>query len=553
MCIVRSLIHYFHHLYCRHFNIGLAQWADAIQKKGGKVSDRAKDLLLDSTFATLTNVNFDSNRFYGYMKNSSEVRNELIAQAKSLKIDESSLTGPAHFAYRDNNDFLALEAKAHGIVARKASGMGDDALAMREMGQYGIKGTMAYFAHAERIRSHNPSAYSDAQRDAVFSKLFSSLAMLAPEKPALGDMIGNALEVGAINLQAMELLDTAHNNTFGHPEPTTVSTIPAEGKCILISGHDIADLFQLLKQTEGKGINVYTHGEMLPALAYPKLKQFKHLKGHYGKAWQNQKVDFARFPGPILLTSNCLIEPMPSYKNRIFTTNSVGFAGVPHIEDCNRPHSFDGLIAKALETPGFKASDCTKKTSTSDSFLIGFGHHTVLGVADKVIEAIQAGHLKNIFVIGGCDGSENEKRNYFTSLGENLPQDAIALTLGCGKFRINGHEMGTLPNGIPRLLDVGQCNDAYGAVKIALALAQALKVDDVNKLPIHFAVSWFEQKAVAVLLTLLHLNIQNIYLGPYLPAFVTPNVLNLLVEKFKLHPTNTADFKSDLTQMLAKK
>lgn len=532
----------------------MAQWASAIEAKGGKVSDKTKDLLLDSTFSTLTNVNFNPDRFYDYMRRSQEARAEMMTQANALGVDTTKMTGPAQFQYRDNQDFLKLEAKAHGILARKAAGMGDDAMAMREMSQYGIKGTMAYFAHAERIRSHlNPNAYPAEKRDAVFSKLFKSLAMLAPDRPDLNDMIGNALAVGGINLEAMELLDTAHTSTFGHPEPTTVTTVPSEGKCILISGHDIADLHQLLLATEGKGINVYTHGEMLPAHAYPQLKKFKHLKGHYGKAWQLQKTDFARFPGAILLTSNCLVEPLPSYKSRIFTTNSVGFAGVAHIADCNAPHAFDALIAKANESQGFRAQDCHKKTSTAESLLIGFGHHTVLSVADKVVEAIQSGDLKNVFVIGGCDGSENDKRNYFTDLGGNLPKDAIALTIGCGKFRINGHDWGTLPNGIPRLLDVGQCNDSYGAVKIALALAQALKVDDVNKLPIHYAVSWFEQKAVAVLLTLLHLNIQNIYLGPYLPAFVTPNVLNLLVEKFKLHPTNSADYASDLQQMLNKK
>lgn len=538
-----------------HFNIGLAQWAEAIEKKGGKVSDSTKDLLLDSTFSTLTNVNFNSARFYDYMRRSQQARDEMKAQAEKLHVDTHALTGPAQFNYRDNDDFLKWEAKAHGILQRRAvNKTNEDAMAMREMSQYGIKGTMAYFAHAERIRSHlNPNAYSEERRSEVYSQLFHSLAMLAPEHPNLNSMISNTLAIGGINLKAMELLDTAHTATFGIPEPTTVSTIPSEGKCILISGHDMADLYQLLQATEGKNINVYTHGEMLPAHSYPQLKKFKHLKGHYGKAWQLQKVDFARFPGAILLTSNCLIEPLPSYKNRIFTTNSVGFAGVAHIADCNAPNAFDALIQKANESTGFRPQDCTKKTSTTESLTIGFGHHTVLSVADKVIEAIQSGDLKNVFVIGGCDGSENDKRNYFTDLGANLPKDAIALTLGCGKFRINGHDWGTLPNGIPRLLDVGQCNDSYGAVKIALALAQALKVDDVNKLPIHYAVSWFEQKAVAVLLTLLHLNIQNIYLGPYLPAFVTPNVLNLLVDKFKLHPTNSDDYASDLKQMLAKK
>lgn len=313
-----------------------------------------------------------------------------------------------------------------------------------------------------------------------------------------------------------------------------------------MSGHDLVDLYDILKKTKGRGINVYTHGEMLPANAYPELKKFPHLKGHFGNAWQRQKIDFARFPGAILLTSNCLVEPMPSYKDRVFTTNSVGFDGVTHLKNFD----FEPLIQKALSCSGFQAKDCNKKSSTAESFLIGFGHHTVLSVADKVIEAVQAGDLKNIFVIGGCDGAEGE-RSYFTQLGQQLPKDALALTLGCGKFRLNGTDMGTLPNGIPRLLDMGQCNDSYGAAKVALALADVLKTD-INGLPLHFAISWFEQKAVAVLLTLLHLNVQNIYLGPRLPAFLTPAVLGVLVEKFKIKPINAEDPGADLRQMLAR-
>ena len=422
----------------------------------------------------------------------------------------------------------------------------DNALGVREMAMYGIKGASAYWNHAERLRKVNPSAYSESERDQVYNHLYHSLAAISPDRPALGDMLGTALSVGEMNLKVMQLLDQAHTSTFGHPVPTTVTSKPTEGKCILVSGHDIVDLHALLKKTEGLGINIYTHGEMLPAHSYPELKKFSHLKGHYGQAWQRQKIEFPRFPGSILLTSNCLVEPLPSYRDRVFTTNSVGSSTVRHLESFD----FDALIAKALEMPGFRASDTTKRTSTADEFLIGFGHNTVLSVADKVIDAVQKGQLKNIFVIGGCDGSEGE-RSYFTKLGEQLPQDAIALTLGCGKFRINGLDMGTLPNGIPRLLDFGQCNDSYGAVKVALALASAFKTD-VNGLPLHFAVSWFEQKAVAVLLTLLHLGVKNIYLGPNLPAFVTPDVLNVLVDKFQLHPCNTADASVDLRAMVAR-
>lgn len=529
-----------------HFNIGIGQWAHAITQKGGKVSEETKELLLDSTFATLTNVNFDSSRFYSYMNKANSVRNSLKAQAQSLGIDPKSLVGPAQFEYMDNNDFLLLEAKAHSVLSRKALMKDDNSLVVREMAMYGIKGTSAYFNHAERLRKMNPSAYSEQERDGVYAKLFKSLDAIAPDHPALGDMLQTALGVGELNLKVMELLDTAHTSTFGHPVPTTVTSHPTEGKCILVSGHDIVDLQALLKQTEGTGVNVYTHGEMLPAHAYPELKKYPHLKGHYGNAWQRQKIDFARFPGSILLTSNCLVEPMPSYRDRIFTTNSVGSSQVRHLGEFD----FGPLIESARQCQGFKASDTSKKTSTNDEFLIGFGHNTVLSVADKVVDAIKKGELKNIFVIGGCDGAEGE-RNYFTQLGEQLPQDAIALTLGCGKFRINGRNMGTLPNGIPRLLDFGQCNDAYGAVKVALALANVFQTD-VNSLPLHFAISWFEQKAVAVLLTLLHLGVKNIYLGPHLPAFLTPAVLDVLVSKFQLHPCNTSDVSADLKAMIAR-
>lgn len=532
-----------------HFNIGISQWAHAVEANGGKVPEAAKELLLDSTFATLTNVNFDSSRFLTYLKKSSEVRDALKAQAESLGVDVKSMTGPANFEYSDNVDFLFMEAKLQGILNRKAKMQNDNAMVVREMAMYGVKGTAAYFNHAERLYQTNPNAYGEngpADRDAVFSKLFSSLAALGPDSPELGDMLNTALAVGEVNLKVMELLDGAHHTTFGVPEPTTVTSIPTEGHCILVSGHDIVDLHAVLKQTEGKGINVYTHGEMLPAHSYPELKKFSHLKGHYGNAWQRQKVDFGRFPGSILLTSNCLVEPMKSYEDRIFTTNSVGFDGIPHLEN----EKYDALIEAALAAPGFTEKQTHKKTSTNDSFLIGFGHETVLSVAGKVVEAVEAGDLKNIFVIGGCDGAEGE-RNYFTQLGQQLPQDSLALTLGCGKFRINGSDMGALPNGIPRLLDMGQCNDAYGAAKVALALADVFKTD-INGLPLHFAISWFEQKAVAVLLTLLHLNVQNIYLGPRLPAFLTPAVLDVLVEKFKIKPINAADPAADLKQMIAR-
>lgn len=530
-----------------HFNIGLGQWANAVSAKGGKVPEEVKDVLLDSTFATLTNVNFDSSRFMGYLKKANGARSLLQKEAAACGVDTAALQGPANFQYKEDETFLMMEAKAQGVLARKNNMKDDNALVVREMAMYGIKGTAAYFDHAERLKKMNPAAYSDEERDGVYSKLYGSLSAIAPAKPELGDMLGTALGVGELNLKVMELLDSAHTRTFGVPEPTSVSSVPVEGKCILVSGHDIADLYKILQQTEGKGVNVYTHGEMLPAHSYPQLKKFSHLKGHFGTAWQNQKKDFPRFPGSIVLTSNCLVEPLPHYKERVFTANSVGFDGVKHVSN----YDYSEVISHAQSMSGFGAADVKRgKTSTAEDLLVGFGHGTILSVADKVIESVQKGELKNIFLIGGCDGSEGE-RNYFTHLGENLPKDAMALTLGCGKFRINGLDMGTLPNGIPRMLDVGQCNDAFGAVKVALALANAFGTD-VNGLPLHFAVSWFEQKAVAVLLTLLHLNVQNIYLGPNLPAFLTPAVLDVLIDKFKIKPTNVADPAADLAQMLAR-
>jgi hydroxylamine reductase len=298
---------------------------------------------------------------------------------------------------------------------------------------------------------------------------------------------------------------------------------PVQGKCILISGHDLKDLEVLLQKTQGMGINIYTHGEMLPAHGYPGLKKYTHLVGNYGGAWQDQKDEFARFPGAILMTTNCMMEPQESYKNRIFTTGNVGWPGIPHVPNGD----FSPVIAAALAAPGFTA-DGPEKT-----ILVGFGHNAVLGVADKVIEAVKAGAIKHFFLVGGCDGAKSG-RDYYTEFTEAAPKDTVILTLACGKYRFNKLDFGTI-GGIPRLLDVGQCNDAYSAIKIAVALSKAFGCG-VNDLPLSLVLSWYEQKAVAILLTLLHLGIRNIRIGPALPAFITPNVLKVLVEKFNIMP-----------------
>ncbi|MCD6337766.1 MAG: hydroxylamine reductase, partial [Verrucomicrobia bacterium] len=336
------------------------------------------------------------------------------------------------------------------------------------------------------------------------------------------------LRCGEVNLQVMELLDKAHTTTYGHPEPTEVRIEPVKGKAIVVSGHDLKDLEELLKQTEGKGINVYTHGEMLPAHGYPGLKKYKHLVGNYGGAWQKQRDEFAAFPGAILMTTNCIQEPLPEYKGRIFTSGLVAWPGVRHI--ANR--DFTPVIEAALAAPGFAEDGPDRR------IMVGFGHNAVLSQAEKVIQAVKEGKIRRFFLIGGCDGAR-PGRNYYTNLAQSVPQDCLILTLACGKYRFNKLPFGEI-EGIPRLMDMGQCNDAYSAIRVASALADAFGCG-VNDLPLSVILSWFEQKAVAILLTLLHLGIRNIRLGPTLPAFVTPNMLKVLVEKYNLAPIRSPE------------
>ena len=344
----------------------------------------------------------------------------------------------------------------------------------------------------------------------------------------LNDWVGLALKCGEVNLKAMELLDTGHTAKYGHPVPTVVPLGAKQGKAILVSGHDLLDLETLLKQTEGKGINIYTHGEMLPTHAYPNLKKYSHFYGHYGTAWQNQAREFSEFPGAILMTTNCIQKPQESYSDNIYTTGLVGWPGVKHVPN----DDFSAVIAKALEMPGF-STDTDKGT-----VMCGFGHNAVMGVADKVIEAVKGGAIKHFFLVAGCDGVK-PGRNYYTEFVEKVPSDSVVLTLACGKFRFFDKQLGDI-GGIPRLLDIGQCNDAYSAIQIAVALSKAFDCG-VNDLPLSMILSWYEQKACAILLTLLYLGIKDIRLGPSLPAFITPNVLNVLVENFNIMPISTPD------------
>jgi len=390
-----------------------------------------------------------------------------------------------------------------------------------------MKGVAAYAHHARTL------GQSDADIDAY---LFRALAALADSSLGLDEWVGIALECGKVNLRTMEILDAANTGAYGQPEPTKVPLGQRKGKAILISGHDLADLAALLEQTAGKGVDVYTHGEMLPAHAYPGLKKYDHLVGHFGTAWQNQHKEFLEFPGAILMTTNCLMPPKDSYRARLFTSGPVQFPGVPHVHRTD----FSAIVEKALEMDGF-AWD-----TEVGEVMVGFGHNTILSVAPTVIEAVKSGAIRHFFLVGGCDGAR-PGRNYYTEFVEETPADTIVLTLACGKFRFFDKQLGEI-GGLPRLMDVGQCNDAYSAIKVAAALADAFGTD-VNGLPLSMILSWYEQKAVAILLTLLHLGVKDIRLGPTLPAFITPAVLGVLVENFGIRPIADSP-RADLAEIL---
>ena len=406
-------------------------------------------------------------------------------------------------------------------------GKDEDIQSLQDTLMFGLKGIAAYAYHAREL------GQSDERVDAFMHEaMFSTLTNVDFD---LNRHIGLVLKAGEMNLRIMEMLDKAHTSRFGNPTPATVQSGTKAGPGIVVTGHDLLDLYELLKQTEGKGINVYTHGEMLAAHGYPELRKFDHLVGNYGTAWQNQKKEFDEFSGAILVTTNCVMIPKDSYKDRLFTCGIAGVAGVKHIQG----RDFSEVIEKALEQPPLKEN--SQKTLST-----GFHHTAVLGLADKIIEAVKAGKIRHFFFIGGCDGAK-PGRNYYTELAEKVPDDCVMLTAACGKYRINARDYGDI-DGIPRLIDTGQCNDCYSAVKIATALAEAFDCG-VNELPLSFAVSWYEQKAVAILLTLLHLGIKNIKLGPSLPAFISPNVLNVLVEKFNIAPIGNVD--EDLAETLS--
>ena len=400
---------------------------------------------------------------------------------------------------------------------------------------FGLRGMAAYAYHAAAL------GYRD---ETVADFLLEGLAAIAEEGDG-GVLLPLVLKVGEVNLLCMELLDQANTETFGMPAPVQVPRTVEAGPFIVVSGHDLHDLKLLLEQTEGRGVNVYTHGEMLPAHAYPELKRFAHLKGNLGTAWQNQRTEFAELPAPVLFTTNCIMPPTDSYADRVFTSGPVAFPGVGHIGD---DKDFAPLIARAFELGGYAESSTltTSGESSSDTFTTGFGHGAILGVADTVVDAVKRGDIGHFFLVGGCDGAK-PGRSYFRDFVQQAPDDSIILTLACGKFRFNDLDLGTI-GGLPRIMDMGQCNDAFGAIKVAVALADAFGCG-VNDLPLTLVLSWYEQKAVCILLTLLHLGIKGIYLGPTLPAFVSPGVLDVLVKEFDVRPISTPE--EDLAAILA--
>ncbi|PLX84728.1 MAG: hydroxylamine reductase [Desulfuromonas sp.] len=490
---------------------GVAFWANEA-RKAGKIEAAIDRFMIEGLFTTVTNVDFDPAAIERVLRKCGEVKE----QAKSLA---GPVSGPvpeaADWQPAIGSAALVQQGEAHGV---KSNDIDPDVKSVQELVIYGIKGYAAYAEHALTL---------GAESDEIYAFTHKALAATLDNSLGLTDFVTLAMECGRINLVTMELLNKAHTDHYGHPVPTPVQLGTRAGKAILVSGHDLRMLEELLKQTEGKGINIYTHGEMLPAHGYPGLKKYPHLAGNFGNAWQDQAKEFPDFPGAIIFNTNCIQRPTDAYKDRLFTWGLVQWPDVKHIDGWD----FSAVIEKALASPGFEEKP-------GKEILVGFGHNAVLGVADKVIEGVKAGAIKHFFLIGGCDGAKSG-RNYYTEFAEKAPKDTVILTLACGKYRFNKLEFGDI-GGIPRLLDVGQCNDAYSAVQIALALADAFDCG-VNDLPLSLILSWYEQKAVAILLTLLHLGIKNIKLGPTLPAFVTPNVLNFLVENFNIAPIGTAD------------
>ena len=502
---------------------GLSMVAAAGRQAG--VSDRTVNVFTaEAAFSTLTNVDFDPERFVKLINRCVELREGLKAKVKAAGGRADFPQGPAAFKPAATKEGLLEAGEKVGLKSYPAAN--PDLLSLKHTLLFGVKGVCAYADHAQILGQED---------DKVYAFVHEALAAVANPDLGLNELLGLVLKCGEINFMAMELLDAGKTGRYGAPAPTQVPLGHKQGKAILVSGHDLLDLEEILKASAGKGIYVYTHGEMLPTHGYPALKKYPHFYGHYGTAWQNQAKEFAKFPGAIVMTTNCIQRPAEIYADNLFTAGLVGWPGIKHIADRN----FKPVVDKALALPGFAEDD------NGRSVMTGFARNAVLGVAGAVIDAVKNKQIRHFFLVGGCDGAK-PTRNYYTEFVEKVPQDCVILTLACGKFRFFDKQLGDI-GGIPRLLDVGQCNDAYSAVQIALALANAFNVG-VNDLPLSIICSWYEQKAVAILLSLLYLGIKNIRLGPSLPAFITPNVLDVLVKNFNIMPISTPD--ADLKAIL---
>ena len=486
--------------------IGLAKSCENNPK-----TENTDRIIIEGLFTTITNVNFNDETLKNMIDRVHKEKNIIVPDCSVCK------------AKCGNTDDYDLNNIWSG---------NDDIRSLKSLILFGIRGMAAYAYHAMIL------GYTDDEVNFFFYK---ALAMLSYDLN-MEQLLPVVLEVGEVNLKCMELLDKANTSTYGTPAPVKVSLNIEKGPFIVVTGHDLKDLELLLEQTKDKGINIYTHGEMLPAHAYPELKKYPHLKGYFGTAWQNQQKEFAELPAPVLFTTNCLMPPKPGYMDRVFTTGTVTFPGTVHI---NEEKDFTPVIQRALELGGYQEDQHFTGINGGTSVTTGFSHGTILGVANQVIDAVKTGAIRHFFLVAGCDGARSG-RNYYTDFVKQSPSDSVILTLACGKYRFNDLDLGTI-GGLPRLMDMGQCNDAYGAIKVAVALAEAFGCG-VNELPLSMVLSWYEQKAVSILLTLLHLGIKNIRLGPTLPAFLSQNVLNYLIENFGIAAITTPE--EDLKTLL---
>ena len=507
---------------------GISCYAKEILDKGGNIDQEVVKFVENGLFTTLTNVNFDPEVHINLLKKSQKIKEKLRKIAPKGEYPEHAI-----YNLSDSKDEMLKDAIKAGIMYDDS--LDQDIRSLRSTILYGLKGIAAYGHQARFIN------FIDKEVDNFY---FKALEATTNDKLSSEDLIELTMKTGNIAIAVMKLLDDANTSKYKNPTPHKVNVTLKKGPFIIVSGHDLRDLEMLLEQSEGKGINIYTHGEMLPAHGYDGLKKYNHLAGNFGSAWQNQHKEFDDIPGCILMTTNCLMQPRESYKDRIYSTSVVGWEGIKHIKaDENGYKDFSEIINKALELGGYDEDEECKE------ILVGFGHKATLSNAEKIVSAVNDGNIKHFFVIGGCDGAR-PGRNYYTDFAKLVPKDCIILTLACGKYRFNKLEFGEVA-GLPRLLDIGQCNDLYSAVKIATSLADAFDTN-VNSLPLSIILSWYEQKAVADLLALLALGIRGIYLGPSLPAFLSPNVLQYLVDNFDLKPISTPDedLKSCLRQNL---